>query len=255
MMKRFALILALSLTACSGEIAGEGVEGPVVTGRTFQSTEVTGRSLAEGTKITLTFPEAAKISANAGCNHLFGKVVFEGDRMVVTEMGGTDMGCDQARHDQDKWLTGFLQAKPRWSQNGDTLKLTGEGQAITLTDRKVTEPDKALEGNRWVVDTLIDGQTASSVPAGAEAYMQFERDKMTGNNGCNHMGGVVAHSPGKVTITDVVSTKMACEGARGELEKFVMDVLNGGPLDTKVTGDYLELKNAKGKGLRLKAQS
>lgn len=255
MMKRFALILALLVTACSDQTSGESAQGPAVTGRTFQSTEVTGRQLAEATKITLTFPEPGKIGANAGCNHLFGDVVFEGDRMVVTAMGGTDMGCDKARHDQDQWLTTFLQAKPKWSLNGDTLVLSGEGQGITLTDRKVTEPDKSLEGNRWVVDTLIDGQTASSVPAGAEAFMQFERDKMTGNNGCNHMGGVVAYSPGKVTITDIVTTKMACEGARGDLEKFVMDVLNSGPLDSKVTGDHLELKNAKGKGLRLKAQS
>ena len=54
-----------------------------------------------------------------------------------------------------------------------------------LTDREAAEPDRALAETTWAVDTLVDGQTASSVPAGATATLVFGADRVAISAGCN----------------------------------------------------------------------
>ncbi|HEX6682903.1 MAG TPA: META domain-containing protein [Candidatus Limnocylindrales bacterium] len=257
MTSRFvvAVVALLLLSACAsghepgGSPAGDGAE---LLGRTFLSTEVSGHSLAPQTRIMLSFPEKGKITANAGCNHLFGEVVFEGDRMKVSDMGGTDMACEQALMAQDQWLTGFLQTGPRNVLFGDELTLTGDGAVLKLVDRKVVEPDQSLLGTRWVVESVITGQSAGSVPAGAEAFLEFDGDRVVGNTGCNSLNGQALHGPGKVVISDIVTTKKACGGDIDALEAAVLAALEG-QVTVKVDADRLELLNANGKGLQLRS--
>ncbi|GAB1690189.1 hypothetical protein [Krasilnikovia sp. M28-CT-15] len=45
------------------------------------------------------------------------------------------------------------------------------------------EPDRPLAGPRWSVATLVERDTAASVPAGAEAYRVFEAGRVTGSAG------------------------------------------------------------------------
>jgi hypothetical protein len=54
--------------------------------------------------------------------------------------------------------------------------ITVRAAAITLVDRTVANPDRALIGTRWVVDTLITSDVASSVPAGVVAFLQLGTD-------------------------------------------------------------------------------
>lgn len=252
MMSRSAVIVALLLlSACAGSSPG-GDGSPGLAERTFVSTEVSGHSLVPRTQITLGFPEPGQITANAGCNHLFGQVTFEGDRMKVAEVGGTDMGCEPVLMAQDRWLTGFLEAGPRYVLAGDDLTLTGDAGQIKLRDRKVADPDRELMGTRWVVQSLISGQTAGSVPAGAEAFLQFEGDRMAGHTGCNSFGGKAVHSPGKVVISEVAATKKACGGELDALEAAVLAVLDG-EVTVKIDADRLDLLNANGKGLQLRS--
>jgi len=255
------LAVTLLLSACpssspSGGPSGGGTHaGDVASqliGRTFLSTAVTGRTLVGVTRISLSFPKKGKLTAQAGCNHLFGDVSFEGDRMKVDTMGNTDMGCERPRHDQDDWLTKFLTARPRYTLSGNNLVLTGDKEEIKLVDRKVADPDRPLLGTRWVVESLLDRDSASSVPQGAEAFLQFDGDMVTGNAGCNRLSGKALHQTGTITFSEVVTTKMACAAERGALENAVLAVLNG-VVAAKVDADRLELKNAGGKGLHLRS--
>jgi heat shock protein HslJ len=103
-----------------------------------------------------------------------------------------------------------------------------------------------------VLESLLDGQSVSSVPEGVEAFLQFEGDRVTGNAGCNRMGGTAAQSPGKITFSDIVATKMACAGDRGTVEGFVLTVLDG-EVAMRIDGDLLELKHPNGTGLQLRS--
>ena len=228
-------------------------------GRTFLSTSVTEngqpKPLVEGTRISLGFSDSHELGAQAGCNSMGGPASIENGRLVVSDLATTEMGCDPPRHAQDEWLARFLTGRPSADLSAETLTLENDTTRIVLTDRKVADPDRPLQGTRWVVDTIVKGETASSVPAGAEAFAVFGAgDRVSGNAGCNSMGGnAVVHDDGAtITFSEVITTKMACEDDRMRLEQAVLDTLKGDVAYT-IDADVLRLDGPDGHGLRLRA--
>jgi heat shock protein HslJ len=230
-------------------------------GKTFLSTEVTEngqpRPLVDGSRITLNFfDDGHRLGAQAGCNHMGGPASFQGDRLIVNDLATTEMGCDPPRHAQDEWLARFLTSRPSWARSGSTLTLDNGSVRIVLEDREVANPDRPLRGTKWVVDTLVEGDAASSVPAGVEAYLTFEDDKQfRGNTGCNGMGGNSAVNEGKSTIafSEVITTKMACDDDRMRVERAVLATLDG-DVRYQIDADALRLDAPNGHGLRLRAR-
>jgi len=231
-------------------------------GRTFLSTAVTEngqpKPLVAGTRITLNFvADGHRLGAQAGCNQMGGPASFQGGRLVVNDMATTEMGCDPPRHAQDEWLAGFLTSRPQWSLDGPTLTLDNGTARVVLDDREVANPDRPLRGTKWVVDTIIEGESASSVPAGAEAYMVFGDDNhFSGNAGCNGMGGdsVIHEDTSTITFSGVLTTKMACQEDRMRLERAVLATLDG-DVAYQVDAEVLRLDGPDGHGLRLRASA
>jgi heat shock protein HslJ len=259
-----AVVAALALGACGrgGSIqAGAADSGDAEPwGRTFLSTEVTEngqpKALVEGTRITLDFAQDGhRLAAQAGCNSMGGTAAFEGGRLIVRDLATTEMGCDPPRHAQDEWLARFLTSRPEWSRSGATLTLDNGTTRIVLQDRKVADPDRALWGTKWVVDTVIEGQVASSVPQGAEAFVAYDdKDRFAGNTGCNGMGGtsVIDETRSTIRFAEVITTKMACEDDRMRLERAVLSTLQG-DVRYEIEADVLKLDGPNGRGLRLRA--
>lgn len=103
-------------------------------GRSFESTDVTGTSLVDGTVVRLIVGEDGSVSLHAGCNTLVGDATWSDGTLAVPLLASTRMACDEALAAQDRWLTAFLEASPPFDLDGDTLTL-GEGdEQITLTD-------------------------------------------------------------------------------------------------------------------------
>ena len=229
-------------------------------GRTFLSTSVTEngqpKPLVAGTRITLNFmTDGHRLGAQAGCNQMSGPASFEGGRLVVGDMATTEMGCDPPRHAQDEWLARFLTGRPQWSRSGSTLTLEGGTTRIVLEDREVADPDRPLRGTKWVVDTIVDRDAASSVPAGVEAHLTFEDgNHFGGNTGCNGMGGnsVVHQDSSTITFSEVITTKMACDDDRMRVERAVLATLKG-DVAYQLDADVLRLDGPGGHGLRLRA--
>jgi heat shock protein HslJ len=243
------LVLLLTLAACAPQGSSPAAGGPW--GRTFMSRSAS-RALVPGTRIELRFGDG-KLDAQAGCNHIGGAARIDRQRLIMGEVATTDMGCDPARHEQDAWLAAFLQAGPGLRLAGAELVLDGGGTTVTLTDREQAEPAEPLVGTAWTVDTLMEGQTAGSVPAGVHAYLSFAPDgKVTGSGGCNQFGGDYSRSGDAITFAEVHSTLMACAGDRGAVEGKVLAVLRG-TVRFRIEGGRLTLNAADGAGLVLTA--
>jgi heat shock protein HslJ len=253
------LVLLLLLSAC-GKQADAGDPGPGdsgLRGREFVSSAVTegGKpyQLADGTKVRLNFTADGRLLADAGCNSMGGPVSVDGGRISVSELAMTGMGCPGTRMDQDGWLAKFLQGKPSWRFDGPALVVTGGSTEITLQDRRVTEPDLALVGQRWVVDTITDGEAASSVPAGAVASLTFAEGTVKVETGCNQGSGKYRISGNTISFDPIATTKKACQEDRMTLENAVLGVLTG-QSTYEIKANRLTLKGSGGRGISLTAE-
>ncbi|MGH9035387.1 MAG: META domain-containing protein [Acidimicrobiia bacterium] len=257
-----SLLLVFLLAGACGDPdtnagAGGREDGPW--GHDYLSVTVTEkgqeRPLVSGTRIRLGFTDDGRLVANAGCNTMGGQAEVRDGRLVVADLATTEMGCDQERHAQDTWLADLLGSRPRFQLTGNDLTLTGDEAEIRLTDREVADPDRPLRDTRWVVDTVVDGEAASSVPEGADAHIILGDDNgFGGSTGCNQMGGtaVVDEQAGTVTFSDVIATKIACDDDTMRLERAVLSVLDG-KVTYEIQADRLTLTHPDGNGLGLRA--
>jgi heat shock protein HslJ len=183
-----------------------------------------------------------------------GDARVEGGRLVAGEMSMTAMGCDGGRSEQDAWLATFLSGAPTIRSSGADLVLANNTTEIRMLDRKIAEPDRPLTATRWIVESVIDRDTASSIPQRATAHLLANGDgTFTGNTGCNQMGGAAVIAGPTIRFSGVYTTKMACEPGRMRLEQAVLDVLRD-DVSYEIVADLLRLRHASGKGLDLRAE-
>ena len=245
--------MALFLMMAAG--AACNAAAPQLTDRAFLSVAVTdggaARPLVPGTRIRLDF-KGSELGANAGCNSIGGTYRIEGGKLILDAAGMTEMGCDQPRHDQDDWLIEFLSSDPTFRLAGDELILESGTVVVRLFDRKIVEPDQALVGPTWTVDSIISGDAVASLPQGATATIVFNADgTLTLDAGCNQGGGRWAAVAGGLEFSDLILTKKACEGPGGQLEAAVMSVLGAGSVTAQIEAKGLLLRaGANGLGLR-----
>ena len=69
------------------------------------------------------------------------------------------------------------------------------GQAvIELTDRRVLDPDRPLEGTRWVVSAMIGANVMGYSAGPGRAFLVFGQGQVTGSDGCQPLSGPAAVS-------------------------------------------------------------
>jgi heat shock protein HslJ len=226
------LAVLLLLASCTGreEISGvgpgDGDAPPALDGRTFLSRSVGGHDLVPGTQIQLSFNDG-NLGATAGCNSLGAPYSMDGSTLVIEGQGMTmtEIGCDPPRHDQDEWLSGFLTSSPMIELSANELKLTSGSTTIELIDREVADPDRPLVGTTWRVDTIIDGDAASSVPDGGDVILRFPTDTTfeASSEGCTSVKGEMTLGPRTISFADVAVDDIACPSPWAE----TLEVIDG----------------------------
>jgi heat shock protein HslJ len=242
--------LVLVAVACSGTAAAP----QPLEGRTFLSTSVTkdgaDRPLVPGTQVRISFTDG-RIGLSAGCNIMGGAYGVDGGQLLVAAAGMTEMGCDDARHAQDDWLTSFISSRPTLRLTGNDLVLEADGTVVTLADRKVSEPDLALVGPTWTVTSIVSGDTVSSIPDGIVATLQFAADGgVRVRTGCNEGTARAQIDSKTIRFSDIALTKRACEGAAAQMEAAVLSVLRADQVAYRIDSSALNL-TAGERGLQL----
>ncbi|GAA2683835.1 MULTISPECIES: META domain-containing protein [Actinosynnema] len=131
-MMRLLLVTAL-LTACGQAPASE--PPPLVGEFTASGATELGapRPFAPGTEVKARFTDDGHLTVRGGCNTLSGRVDAGGGALALGEAAVTEMACDEARTDQDRFLVALFSAGPTWRLDGDTLLLAGGDATLTLT--------------------------------------------------------------------------------------------------------------------------
>src|SRR3954468_9276624 len=272
---RFGLpMAALLLTACSSAPALSPSPPPAsatpnpaspsptstpasLDGRTFVSVSVVRDGadfpLVPNSQLRLSFPTGQQLGASAGCNSISGNYAIDANVLLVNQLGTTDMACPPPLMQQETWFTQLLSSRPTLALDGDSLTVTAGTTVVNMLDREVAEPDAKLVGPKWTVTSIITGETGSSVPPGASAWLQFGADgRVTLNTGCNSGGGSYTADANTITLEQVAITAVGCTGAAAQLEQAVMTVLNAQTLDYSIDAQSLTLE-AGAAGLQLTA--
>ena len=237
---------------------GAGGSRPApLAGRTFVSESVTAdgepRPLVEGTHIEIGFSDDGRMRATASCNTLSGAIEVRASRIVVGELSSTRIGCSPERHEQDRWLAAVLSADPAYVVRGTRLLLETGGTAIRLVDRTARHPDRPLVGTEWRLESVLDGETVSSLPPGTGATLRFGDDALSLQVvDCNRgtAGVVIANLAIEVGVLSM--TERACAPDPSAVEFAVVDVLQG-IVGYRIDGGVLTLWRPAGEGLLLRA--
>ncbi|MBT2403474.1 MULTISPECIES: META domain-containing protein [unclassified Streptomyces] len=140
---------------------------------------------------------------------------------------------------------------------GGTPGTSADGNTIVMTDEPPA-PGAPLTATRWTVDSLVSGETVSSVPpeaTGKAAFTIAADGAASGTLGCNRFSAKAAVDGPKLTFGPLTTTRMACPGPRGELERTLTELFGAGPLTWKIHAQALTLTAADGKGLTARAAS
>ncbi|MGP3687502.1 META domain-containing protein [Streptomyces sp. IBSNAI002] len=248
------LALVLALSACAQ--SGDGASRPLPDPQGSWAVE----SLTTGGR-TLHGPAAARVEFKAdeargsyGCNGLLAKAVFEGTSAVTVSPGvTTTMACEDQEFENA--FVQLFKGRLTIDRGPDRLTLkTADGSTIALTSQPPA-PDAPLATTQWDVDGLVDGETASAVPAEAAGKARFTLTPdgaASGSLGCNRFSAKATVDGSSVTFGPLTATRMACEGPAGELERTLTALFSGGPLTWKIHGQSLTLTAPDGKGLTAK---
>ena len=62
-----------------------------------------------------------------------GQIAFVGDRLTLSDTGGTTVACDAFRHEQDAWISRLLGSSPRLRLAAGALTLTSTDAVLPLS--------------------------------------------------------------------------------------------------------------------------
>ena len=249
-MVRAALLLAAVLLAgCAAGIgAADDVDGE------WELAEGT----ADGAPLPLPPGRAATLRLADGeaggtsfCNHYTAAYSLDGDAVGFEGLGGTEMGCEpDVMAAEGAYLRALAAVDTVVLEDGG-LALRGGGVELRFTP-VAPVPDSPLEGTRWVLETVVEGGTASST-LGKPAVLDLLQDgTFSASTGCRSIAGSWRRHDGSVIFGDYAYDTVGCPAPVDRQDQHVLELLGAGPT-AEITGDRLTLTRDDGRGLVYRA--
>jgi heat shock protein HslJ len=117
--------------------------------------------------------------------------------------------------------------------------------ACTGSGTASASPAPKLDGITWTLTSYADAGTLKDVAAEVYADARFDGTKVFGSAGCNGFNGAYVASGSSLTVTGIVSTKMACPPPASTVETAYLANLAGSATYT-VTTESLTIFDAGG---------
>lgn len=187
------------------------------------------------------------VSGTAYCNRYSGTFRLDRDALVVEGLGSTEMGCEPELMTAEAAYLEALGGVERLGSSDGYLVLTGPD--VELRFRPVTPvPTSELTGTRWVLETLLDGEVASSTTGGAAELELADDGTFTGSTGCRGISGSWSLDGDVVRVTGFTADPTGCAVDVAAQDGQVADVL-ADAFQVTVSGDSLTVTGGNGLGL------
>lgn len=243
------LLLAVGLlSACGGSAGGQDVRGRWL----FVEGTVDGVALPSpaGATATLRF-DAAEVHGRSFCNSFTAGYRLAGDAFRLDGLSSTEMGCAPAVMAAERAFVAALARVTTAVREGEDLVIGGDGVRLRFTP-EADVPDRALHGTRWVLQTLVDGASASSA-AGEPALLVLGADgSAQASTGCRAGTGSWLLDAG-VLVVDGLAVTGRCAADVIAQDEHVTAVLGSRPTPS-IDGDRLTLGIPDGRGLVYRAE-
>ncbi len=122
---------------------------------------------------------------------------------------------------------------------------------ILYRERSANEPgnNSKLGNGKWIL-TKINGVNVNT----NRAFVRFEEDKdrFGGNGGCNGFGGDLSVNGSNINMSQIISTKMYCEGTSDIENKFLIELEKVNRFE--IRGKTLLLYNGRRLALELRSE-
>jgi heat shock protein HslJ len=251
---RSAVVLAaLLLLAACGDRGGE-TSAPVRGEWQLAEGTADGAALLlpPGIGATLVL-EDGEATGRSFCNHYMATYASDGQALTFDGIGGTEMGCEPDVMAAESAYLRALGAVRHARVDGEGLVLSGDGVELRFVP-VAPVPDSPLEGTRWVLDTLIAGETASTT-LGEPAVLQLGPDRtVTASTGCRSVTGRWLLEDDALVIDDLLAGAEPCTQDVATQDEHVFAVLGSGPR-VEIEEDRLTLTGDDGRGLVYRAEA
>jgi heat shock protein HslJ len=247
------VLAALVLAGCGGTGGGRGPAAPPMDllGEWELSDGGTTVPRPPGIRATMVLADG-QVDGTSFCNHYFGSYRLSGTSLTFDGLGATEMACtdDGVMPAETAYLGALGAVDTATVEDGDLL-LTGKGAALRFR-RVAPAPAHELVGTRWVLDTLVRGEVASST-LGEPAVLLLSADgSFTGSTGCRSLTGRWARPDGNLAFPQLHADG-DCPAELLRQDDHVLAVL-GTETTAAVDGDRLTLTDRDALGLVYRAE-
>lgn len=244
---RGTLLAALFVSACGD---GSGVDTDMTSGElvmaeldghVFLLDRAEGYTPVPGTTVRVSFNDAS-FGFSGGCNSHGGAYALDGNTLLVKDMASTAMGCEPALHAQDDFLSSFFASRPMLNLDGSALSISGTDVSLFFLDREVADPDRALVGTLWTIDTVSDGEVAMGWASEQPSTLIFEDDGgVAAALPCGALSAGYTVSGSEITFTDVSIENVECSLDDTTVDAAIRAVLADGPASYEIQASRLSL--------------
>ncbi len=200
----------------------------------------------EGARAPLVVEEG-QLGGRSFCNSYSSGFASAGGRLSLDGLGGTEMACEPTSMQAERaYLEALARADGTPRRDGAALVLSGEGVELRFT-RQEPAPVQQLVGPRWVLESLVQGDVASST-GGEPALLRFAEDgTVSGSTGCRALTGTWTANGDEIAFPNM-SMDGECPQELVAQDDHVVRVLGDG-FQARVDGAQLTVLDSDGWGL------
>lgn len=158
------------------------------------------------TTLTIEFNADGQVNGSAGCNSYFGSYTLEGEGLISSPIGSTEMWCEGLMEQETAYLQ-MLQTATGLTVSADELIVHTPDGDMTFAPAA----NAALEGTDWVLSGIAQNDAVVSTWIDENITIKFIEGQVSGNSGCNSYGGSYEIDGSSLTLSELMSTMMACE--------------------------------------------